>query len=68
MPESSRLEIVFRGGDENTFLSIDGQVGMGLEVGDRIVIRRAEHCVRIVQTEKLRFFEVLRTKMQWGGR
>lgn len=68
VPKSSRLEVVFRGGDDTTFLTIDGQVGMGLQVGDRIVIERADHVVRIVQTEKLRFFEVLRTKMQWGGR
>lgn len=68
VPQSSRLEVLFQGGDDTTFLTIDGQVGMGLQVGDRIVIERAEHVVRIVQTEKLRFFEVLRTKMGWGGR
>jgi len=67
VPESSSIEIVFQGGDDTTYLTVDGQVGTGLRVGDRIVIRRAEHSVRIVQTEAPRFFDVLRTKMHWGG-
>lgn len=68
VPQSAKLEVVFQGGDDTTFLSIDGQVGMGLRIGDRIVIQQADHSVRIVQTEKPGFFEVLRTKMQWGAR
>src|SRR5690606_7451021 len=66
-PESSRFEIVFVGGDDSTFLTVDGQVGLNLRPDDRIVAWRADHCVRIIQTEKLRFFDVLRNKMGWGS-
>jgi NAD+ kinase len=65
--ESSEFEIVFVGGDDSTFLTVDGQVGLNLRPDDRIVARKADHCVQIVETEKHRFFDVLRNKMGWGS-
>lgn len=67
VPESSRFEIVFVGGEDSTFLTVDGQVGLNLKPEDRIVARKADHCVKIVEIEKLRFFDVLRNKMGWGS-
>lgn len=65
--ESSEFEIVFVGGDDSTFLTVDGQVGLNLRPDDRIVAKKADHCVRIVETQKQRFFDVLRNKMGWGS-
>jgi NAD+ kinase len=65
--ESSEFEIVFVGGDDSTFLTVDGQVGLNLRPDDRIVARKADHRVRIVETQKQRFFDVLRNKMGWGS-
>lgn len=67
LPESSRVEIVFRGGDDSTFLTIDGQVGVNLRIEDRIRARKANHRVQIIQPREVPFFKVLRTKMNWGG-
>lgn len=66
--DSSSVQVVFCGGDDTTFLTVDGQVGINLKTGDRIEISKADHGVRIIQPEQLRFFDVLRAKMQWGGR
>jgi len=66
--DTSSVRIVFSGGDDTTFLTVDGQVGINLKIGDTIEISKAKHEVRIIQPEKLRFFDVLRAKMQWGGR
>ncbi len=66
--ESSTVKVIFCGGDDTTFLTVDGQVGVNLKTGDTIEGAKAEHRVRIIQPEKLRFFDVLRAKMQWGGR
>ena len=65
--ESSEFEIVFVGGDDSTFLTVDGQVGLNLRPDDRIVAKKADHSVRIIETQKQRFFDVLRNKMGWGS-
>jgi NAD kinase len=54
--------------DGSTFLTVDGQVGLGLQSGDRVLTQCAAHRVRIIQPRRLSFFEVLRTKMNWGER
>jgi NAD+ kinase len=70
VPETSRAEVVIQDGehDGSTFLTVDGQVGLGLQSGDRVLTQCAAHRVRIIQPRRLSFFEVLRTKMNWGER
>jgi NAD+ kinase len=67
VPESSKFEIVFVGGDDSTFLTVDGQVGLNLKPDDRILAEKSDHAVRIIETEKVHFFDVLRNKMSWGS-
>lgn len=66
LPVASKVEIRIAGGDAGNYLSIDGQVGRGLEAGDRVRAWRASHTVDIVQTKGMRYFELLRNKMDWG--
>jgi NAD+ kinase len=47
-------------------LTIDGQVSAPLEYGDRVRIRKADFAVRLVRFEENSFYEVLRSKLQWG--
>jgi NAD+ kinase len=70
VPESSRVEVLIQEGDHHgsTFLTVDGQVGVDLRSQDRVRTRCAGHHVRIIQPRKLSFFDVLRTKMNWGER
>ena len=63
--EASTVEAVLRRG-EDAYLTIDGQVGIALEQLDRIRARRADHSVKVIQPQRVRFFEVLRSKMKWG--
>ena len=65
--QSSEFEIVFVGGDDSTFLTVDGQVGLNLRPDDRIIAKKADHSVRIIGTQKHHFFDVLRNKMGWGS-
>lgn len=67
VPQSSKFEIVFVGGDDSTFLTVDGQVGLNLRPNDHIIAEKAGHSVRIIETKKVHFFDVLRTKMGWGS-
>lgn len=65
--DSSRIEIVVKTGDEEAYLSIDGQAGMPMLDGDRVHCRKSEYQVKLLHT-KGTFFDVLRTKLKWGQR
>lgn len=65
--DTSRIEIVVKTGDEEAYLSIDGQAGMPMLDGDRIHCRKSQYQVKLLHT-KGTFFDVLRTKLKWGQR
>ncbi len=66
LPDSSTVDVVLQGGDDESYLTIDGQVGLNLELHDRVRTRLAGHAVRIIEPQRMHFFEVLRSKMKWG--
>lgn len=65
--DSSQIEIVVKTGDEEAYLSVDGQVGMPVRDEDRVLCRKAEYKVQLLRIRRT-FFEVLRTKLKWGQR
>jgi NAD+ kinase len=65
--DSSEIEIVMKTGDEEAYLSVDGQVGMPVRDEDRVLCRKAEYKVQLLRIRRT-FFEVLRTKLKWGQR
>jgi NAD+ kinase len=67
VPDSSEIEIVAKTGDDEAYLSVDGQIGMPLEDEDRLRCRKAEYRVKLLHI-KGTFFDVLRTKLKWGQR
>jgi len=67
VPDSSEIEIVAKTGDDEAYLSVDGQIGMPLEDEDRLRCRKAEYQVKLLHI-KGTFFDVLRTKLKWGQR
>ena len=66
--DTSEITIVVKSADGAAFLSIDGQVGVPLKDGDRVVCRKSEHAIRLLRLGKRTFFDVLRTKLKWGVR
>jgi len=64
---SSQIEIVVMTGEEEAYLSIDGQAGMPMLDGDRVYCRKSANQVKLLHT-KGTFFDVLRTKLKWGQR
>lgn len=50
--------------DETVEVSFDGDNAVGLEVGDRFMIRRAEPTARFCKLSSMSFLEILRKKMQ----
>jgi NAD+ kinase len=67
VPDTARIELLVESGEEEAFLSIDGQVGMPVLQGDRILCRRAAHTVKLMRMRRT-FFDALRNKLKWGQR
>ena len=65
--DKAQIELLVETGGEAAFLSIDGQVGVPVNQGDRVICHRAGHTVRLLRMKKT-FFGVLRTKLKWGQR
>ena len=68
VPDTSVIHLVCRGDVEDTYLTIDGQVGEPVRAGDRIVCRASENTLSLIRPPKQRFFDVLRAKLKWGER
>ena len=68
VPDTMRIEIDFRCGDESVYLTVDGQVGIELKEGDRIAIGKAQNKLRVIRPVKKTYFHILRNKLKWGGR
>ncbi len=67
VPDSAVIKVSVHS-DVPTYLTVDGQVGELMARGDHVVCRHSEHAVGLIQPPGLMFFDVLREKLQWGGR
>lgn len=65
--DKAQIELRIETGAEEAYLSIDGQVGMPVQQGDRLTCRRAEHNVQLMRMRRT-FFDALRNKLKWGQR
>jgi NAD+ kinase len=61
------IEIQVHTGEEEAYLSLDGQVGMPTRNGDTVRCVKAQHSAKLLRFRKT-FFEVLATKLKWGER
>lgn len=53
-------------GAGDVWVTLDGQTGFPLAVGESITVRRARHRVRLVRPLRRSFFSLLRDKLGWG--
>jgi NAD+ kinase len=67
VPDTSQIEIVVNTGQDEAYLSIDGQVGMPMYDGDRVRCGKSSHQVKLLRIQGT-FFDVLRAKLKWGQR
>jgi NAD+ kinase len=65
--DTAEIEIVVKTGEDEAYLSVDGQIGMPVFDGDRVHCRKSEHHVKLLHTQGT-FFDVLRAKLKWGQR
>jgi len=55
-------------GNDEVFVTFDGQSGHALRSGDVVRIERATRPLRLVRSANRSYFDVLRQKLKWGAR
>jgi NAD+ kinase len=65
--DTVEIEIQVKTGQEEAYLSLDGQIGMPVRDGDIVRCVRSEYAAKLLRFQKT-FFEVLGTKLKWGER
>jgi NAD+ kinase len=66
LPGATRLQITLGKRARNVVLTVDGQWGENLAPGDRVELERARKPLCLYRSPTTDFFEILRTKLNWG--
>lgn len=68
VPDTARItiEVVAPFGEEQVFVSYDGQMGEALDTGMRVVVHRSPWDAQMIRLETEGFFTRMRRKLQWG--
>ena len=66
VPDSAEIELILKTDQEEVALTLDGQVGFPLRVGDRVLIRKSRTTFNLIQPSNRNYFDVLRDKLRWG--
>jgi NAD+ kinase len=64
----AQIKLSVVGVPDQTYLTVDGQEAIEVQVGDSLQCRRSEHTVQLVRLRRDGFFDVLRQKLKWGER
>ena len=65
----SKVEIVVSESNQaHAQCTCDGQIDLALQNGDRIIIEKKEHPIRLIHPESYNYFKLLRAKLHWGKR
>jgi len=63
-----RVKIWVESDHEEVILTMDGQEKIPLELGDLVQVRKAKERLKLIIPEKKSYYQLLRTKLKWGGR
>jgi NAD+ kinase len=68
LPDRSMIKIMMgKESEERVSLTFDGQVGFDFIYGDEVKIMKSDHELNLVKSPYQSYFEILRTKLMWGG-
>jgi NAD+ kinase len=66
VPDASLIELRLSEAADSMFLTLDGQTGVPMQVGDRVRITRAAERLKLIHPANKSYFEILRSKLKWG--
>ena len=67
VPNRSQIMLVPSEAEEPLLVSADGQIGQTLELGESVLVRKADRNVRFIHLPGHSYFAVLRQKLNWRG-
>lgn len=68
IPDDMEVRAKLRTRETDVFLTLDGQVGIGIREGDVVEVKKADAPLRFFRSPFKDYFAVLRTKLKWGER
>jgi NAD+ kinase len=68
IPAEMGVRVINRAREEEAFLTVDGQIGSPLEVGDSVECVVSDFDILLIRPPHKTFFDVLRQKLKWGER
>jgi NAD+ kinase len=66
LPGSAMVEVELPRFDDEVIVTVDGQVSAPLESGDIVKVSQAKQTVKFVVSREKSYFDILRTKLNWG--
>jgi len=67
LPDSVTVKIRIRKKNSETFLTLDGQIGLSISDKDAVMVKRAVYDLNMIKVQGQKFFEVLNTKLKWNS-
>jgi NAD+ kinase len=66
LSETVKIGIVLRSAHDDVYVTVDGQVGLQLQMDDHLAIEKSNVTVKLVAPADKNYFDVLRGKLKWG--
>lgn len=64
--DTANIELLLSQSSDSVFLTLDGQTGVPMQIGDRVRITRAQEKLKLIQPPNKSYFQILRDKLKWG--
>lgn len=68
VPDSVEIRVTLRSGVLDAYCTMDGQVGLPMKAGDKLLVRRSVAPLPLVISRRRNYFDVLRKKLRWGAK
>lgn len=68
VPSDMKVEIKVSTHEPDTYLTLDGQIGVRLNTGDEVEVHKSALSVKLIKSPFRDFFTILKTKLMWGER
>ena len=68
LDDEKEIMVTLRSGDDDVYLTMDGQVGVVMNIGDQVRVYKSEKNITLIKSPFRNYFEVLKEKLKWGER
>jgi NAD+ kinase len=68
LPDTAEIRLQINTREQEVMLTSDGQTGLPLMAGDRVEVHKSDKTFNTVRPRNKDYFEILRSKLKWGGR